>query len=149
MFTIGETRPNCDANELKEDAQGTKQIRRGRLKKETPEQREKRLQIQREQRRRRRHQETTVQLFDNIAWLSKRQRRQEETEEQRNRRLQYHRQYNQDRRALETLEDKQFRLHLTRARFNNETPVQSELQLHRIRRNQAQPLINETEQERD
>ena len=28
MFTIGETRPNCDANEPQEDAQGTRQIRR-------------------------------------------------------------------------------------------------------------------------
>ena len=52
MFTIGETRPNCDANEPQEDAQGTRQIRRGRLNNETPEQRERRRQIQREQRRR-------------------------------------------------------------------------------------------------
>ena len=44
MFTIGETRPNCDANEPQEDAQGTRPIRRGRLNNET----------QREQRRRRR-----------------------------------------------------------------------------------------------
>ena len=59
---------------------------------------------------------------DNVVWLSKNsRRRQEETEGQRNRRLGYHRQYNQGRRALETLEDKQFRLDLTRAQFNNET----------------------------
>ena len=51
MFTIGETRPNCDANEQKEDAQGTRQIRRGRLNNET----------QHEQRRRSRHQDTTEQ----------------------------------------------------------------------------------------
>ena len=51
MFTIGETRPNCDANEPQEDAQGTRQIRRGRLNNET----------QREQQRRKGHQETTEQ----------------------------------------------------------------------------------------
>ena len=39
MFTVGETRPNCDANEQQEDARGTRQIRRGRLNNETPEQR--------------------------------------------------------------------------------------------------------------
>ena len=43
-----ETRQNCDANEPREDAQGTRQTRRGRLNNETPEQRERRLQIQRE-----------------------------------------------------------------------------------------------------
>ena len=48
MFTIGETRPNCDENEPQEDAHGTRQIRQGRLNNET----------QREQRRKR-HQETT------------------------------------------------------------------------------------------
>ena len=49
MFTIGETRPNCDLNEpQQEDAQETRQIRR-RTSNET----------QREQRRKRRHQETT------------------------------------------------------------------------------------------
>ena len=61
MFTIGETRPNRDANEPQEEAQGTRQIHRGRLNNETSEQRERRLQIQREQRTRRRHQETTEQ----------------------------------------------------------------------------------------
>ena len=54
MFTIGEPRPNCDANKPQEDAQGTRQIRRGRLNNETPEQRERRLYIQCEQRRKRR-----------------------------------------------------------------------------------------------
>ena len=67
MFTIGETRPNCDANEPQDDAQGTRQIRRGRLHNKTPEQRERRLQIQREQRRRRRHQETTEQRQHHLA----------------------------------------------------------------------------------
>ena len=39
MFTIGETRSNCDVTEPQEDAQGTRQIRRGRLNNETqPEQ---------------------------------------------------------------------------------------------------------------
>ena len=51
MFTIGETQPNCDANEPQEDAQGTRQIRRGRLNNKT----------QCEQRKRTRHQETTEQ----------------------------------------------------------------------------------------
>ena len=37
MFTIGETRPNRDANEPQEDTQETRQIRRGRLNNETPE----------------------------------------------------------------------------------------------------------------
>ena len=147
MFSIGETRPNCDANGPQEDAQVTTNFRRGRLNNETPEQRERRLQMQREQRRRRRHQETREHRQHRLA--QRRQRRQEETEEQRNRRLEYHRQYNQGRRALETVEDRQFRLDLTRARFNNETPVERELRLHRIRSNQAQRLINETEQERD
>ena len=76
MFTIGETRPNCDANEPQEDAQRTRQIRRKRLNNETPEQRERRLQIQREQRRRRKHQETTEQRQHRL--VQQRQRRQEE-----------------------------------------------------------------------
>ena len=45
MFTIGKTRPNCDANEdtneVQENAKGTRQIGRGRLSNET--QREQRL----------------------------------------------------------------------------------------------------------
>ena len=76
MFTIGETRPNCHANEPQEDTQGTRHIRRGRLNNETPEQRERQLQIQREQRRRRRHQETTEQRQHPFA--QRRQRRKEE-----------------------------------------------------------------------
>ena len=37
MFnTIGETRPDGDANEPQKDTQGTRQIRRGRLNNETP-----------------------------------------------------------------------------------------------------------------
>ena len=63
MFAIDETLPNCDANEAQEVAQGTRQVR-GRFNNETPEQRERRLQIQREQRGRR-HQEP--QSKDNIA----------------------------------------------------------------------------------
>ena len=34
MFSIGETRPNCDANGPQEEAQGTRYIRRGRLNNE-------------------------------------------------------------------------------------------------------------------
>ena len=67
MFTIGETQPNCDANEPQEDAQGTRHIRRGRLNKETLEQSERRIQIQREQRKRMRHQETTEQGQHRLA----------------------------------------------------------------------------------
>ena len=71
MFTVGETRPNCDANEPQEDAQGTGQIRRGRLNNETPEERERRLQIQREQQRIEQGDIRKPQSKDNIAWLSK------------------------------------------------------------------------------
>ena len=67
MFTVGERRLNCDANEPHEDPQGTRRIRRGRLNNETPEQRERRLQIQREQPRRRRRQETTEQRQHRLA----------------------------------------------------------------------------------
>ena len=80
MFTIGETRPNCDANEPQVEAQGRRQTRRGRLNNETSEQCERRLQIQREQR----------------------QRQQEETEEQRKCKSEYHRKYNQDKSQLDT-----------------------------------------------
>ena len=45
MLSIGETRPNCDANGPQEDAQVTRNFRRGRLNNETPEQRERRLQM--------------------------------------------------------------------------------------------------------
>ena len=69
MFTIGETRPNCDANEPQEDVQGTRHIRRGRLNDETLKQRERRLQIQREQRNRRAIRKP--QSKDNITWFSK------------------------------------------------------------------------------
>ena len=65
IFTIDETRQNCDTSEPQEDAQGTRQIRRGN---ETPEQRERRLQIQREQ-------ETTEQRQHRLA--QQRQRRQD------------------------------------------------------------------------
>ena len=67
MFTTGETQPNSHANESQEDAQGTRHIRQGRLNNETPEQRERRLQIQREQCRRRRLQETTEQRQHRLA----------------------------------------------------------------------------------
>ena len=100
MFTIGETRPNCDAKEPQEDAQGTRQIRRGRLNNKTSEKRERHLQTQREQRRRRRHQETTEQRQHRLA--QQRQRHQEEREEQRNGRLEYHKQYVRDYKSLVT-----------------------------------------------
>ena len=52
----------------------------GRFSTETPLERERRLQIQREQRRRRRQQETAEQKEHRLA--QRRQRRQQETEEQ-------------------------------------------------------------------
>ena len=54
--------------------------RPGRFSTETPLERERRLQIQREQRRRRRQQETAEQKEHRLA--QRRQRRQQETEEQ-------------------------------------------------------------------
>ena len=42
MFTIGDTRPNCDANEPQEDVQRTRQIRRGRLNNETQREQQRR-----------------------------------------------------------------------------------------------------------
>ena len=68
MFTVGETRPNCDANEPQEDAQGTRQIRQGRLNNESPEQRERRLHSASSE------EEGDIrkpQSKDNITWLSK------------------------------------------------------------------------------
>ena len=61
--------------------------RRVRFFTEIPLERERRLEIQREQRRRRRQQEIAEQREHRLA--QRRQRRQQETEEQRNRRLEY------------------------------------------------------------
>ena len=61
--------------------------RRVRFSTEIPLERERRLEIQREQRRRRRQQEIAEQREHRLA--QRKQRRQQETEEQRNRRLEY------------------------------------------------------------
>ena len=61
--------------------------RRVRFSTEIPLERERRLEIQREQRRRRRQQEIAEQTEHRLA--QRKQRRQQETEEQRNRRLEY------------------------------------------------------------
>ena len=61
--------------------------RRVRFSTEIPLERERRLEIQREQRRRRRQQEIAEQREHRLA--QRKQRRQQETEEQRNRRLEF------------------------------------------------------------
>ena len=90
MFTIGESRTISHANGTQAQ-QVAPNPRLGRFSPETPLERERRLQIQREQRRRRRQQETAEQREHRLA--QRRQRRQQETEEQRNRRLEYQRHY--------------------------------------------------------
>ena len=60
MFTIGETRPNCDANEPQEDAQGTRQIRRGRLNNETQREQRKPKREPQSKDKRQHHFESTV-----------------------------------------------------------------------------------------
>ena len=86
MFTIGESRTISNAIDT-QARQVAPNPRRGRFSTETPLERERRLEIKREQRRRRRQQETAEQREHRLA--QRRQRRQQETEEQRNRRLEY------------------------------------------------------------
>ena len=78
-FTIGESRTISHANDTQAQ-QVTPNPRPGRFSTETPLQRERRLQIQREQRRRKSQQETAEQKEHRLA--QRRQRRQQETEEQ-------------------------------------------------------------------
>ena len=78
-FTIGESRTISHANDTQAQ-QVAPNPRPGRFSTETPLERERRLQIQREQRRRRRQQETAEQKEHRLA--QRRQRRQQETEEQ-------------------------------------------------------------------
>ena len=78
-FTIGESRTISHANDTQAQ-QVAPNPRPGRFSTETPLERERRLQIQREQRRRRRQQETAEQREHRPA--QRRQRRQQETEEQ-------------------------------------------------------------------
>ena len=79
-FTIGESRTISHANDTQAQ-QVTPNPRPGRFSTETPLERERRLQIQREQRRRRRQQETAEQKEHRFI-AQRRQRRLEETEEQ-------------------------------------------------------------------
>ena len=78
-FTISESRTISRANDTQAQ-QVAPNPRPGRFSPETPLERERRLQIQREQRRRRRQQETAEQKEHRLA--QRRQRRQQETEEQ-------------------------------------------------------------------
>ena len=78
-FTIGESWTISHANDTQAQ-QVAPNPRPGRFSTETPLERERRLQIQREQRRRRRQQETAEQKEHRLA--QRRQRRQQETEEQ-------------------------------------------------------------------
>ena len=78
-FTVGESRTISHANDTQAQ-QVAPNPRPGRFSTETPLERERRLQIQREQRRRRRQQETAEQKEHRLA--QRRQRRQQETEEQ-------------------------------------------------------------------
>ena len=78
-FSIGESRTISHANGTQAQ-QVAPNPRPGRFSPETPLERERRLQIQREQRRRRRQQETAEQKEHRLA--QRRQRRQQETEEQ-------------------------------------------------------------------
>ena len=77
-FTIGESRTISHANDTQAQ-QVTPNPRPGRFSTETPLERERRLQIQREQRRRKSQQETAEQKEHRLA--QQRQRRQQETEE--------------------------------------------------------------------
>ncbi|CAH3188919.1 unnamed protein product, partial [Porites evermanni] len=81
-FTIGESRIISHANDTQAQ-QVTPNPRPGRFSTETPLERERRLQIQREQRRRRSQQETAQTAEQKVHRLAqRRQRRQQETEEQ-------------------------------------------------------------------
>ena len=99
MFTVGQSPPISRANERQQQIQQpwiqevAGNHRLGRFTNETPEERERRLEIQREQWRRRRQQETAEQREHCLA--QRRQRHPQETEEQRNRRLENQRQSRQ------------------------------------------------------
>ena len=92
MFTIREARTISSANDTQAQ-QVDPNPRRGRFSTETPLERERRLEIQREQQRRRRQQETAQQREDRLA--QRRKRRQQKPDEHRNRTLEYQRLYGQ------------------------------------------------------
>ena len=79
MFTISESQSIFHANDTQAQ-QVAPNPHPGRFPTETPLERERRLQIQREQRRRRRQQETAEQKEHRLAQRS--ERRQQETEQQ-------------------------------------------------------------------
>ena len=99
MFTVGQSPSISRANERQQQIQQpwiqevAGNHRLGRFTNEAPEEREPRLEIQREQRRRRRQQETAEHREHRLA--QRRQRCPQETEEQRNRRLENQRQSRQ------------------------------------------------------
>ena len=142
MFTIGESRTISSAN-YTQAQQVAPNPRRGRFSTETPLERERRLEIQREQRRRRRQQESADQREHRLA--QRRQRRQQETEEQRNRRLEYQRDYYQGRRTLDL---NNVSNSCNSGPLSNETHEQRERRLQSLRTAQARRLANETDQER-
>ena len=78
-FTVGESRTISHANDTQAQ-QVAPNPHSGRFPTETPLERERRLQIQREQRRKRRQQETAEQTEHRLAQRS--EHRQQETEEQ-------------------------------------------------------------------
>ena len=144
MFTIGESRPITQANEREQQTQQwwTQQVsgnpRRGRFTAETPQERERRLEIDLQQRRRRRQPETAEQREHRLAL--RRQRRQQETDEQRNRRLQYQGEYRCRRRL-------NFNTQSNAGPLSNENSQQREHRLERLRQNFATRIQNETEEE--
>ena len=151
MFTIGESQAISHANGTEQQTQERRiqqpavNPRRGRFATETPLQRERRLEIQREQRRRRRQQQTAEQRQHHLA--RRRQRRQQQAKEQRNRRLEYQRQYRQGRSTLH-LNNLNNLSNTGPLTLSHETPEQREHRLQRLRTAQSQRLHNETEQER-
>ena len=64
---MGDSREISNANDTERQAQGAANPRRGRFSTETPLKRERRLEIQHEQRRRRRKQETAEQRKHHLA----------------------------------------------------------------------------------
>ena len=156
MFNLAAIPSDSTGNSTEQDVQeqvgrqGTTNHVRGRFSNETTDQRERRLQANRERNRRRRQQRTSEQREQLLA--QRRQARQEETEEQRNRRLEYQRQYRQGRRELESIQHREVRLNLHRLHqgtyLNNETPEQRERGLQGFRQNTADRIQSETEQQR-
>ena len=143
MFTIGESRTISNANDTRAQ-QVAPNPRRGRFSNETPLERERRLEIQREQRRRRRQQETAQQREHRLA--QRRQRRQQEPDEQRNRRFEYQR---LDGQGIRTLHLNSVSNLCSSGPLSNETPKQRERRLQGPRTAQARRLANETGQERN